>query len=127
LINGNFPVLGISQKGQNGPSSIELTASQDSRSLKLHDDKGHPLFSLFAADDGKTSLSIRSPDHERSLDVTSGPKDFDGPAITFSAPAKAAGSGGVLPRLQFGLHKDRQPYIRVVGSNGETQFVAPTQ
>ena len=26
LLNGNFPVLGISQSGQNGPSSIEMTA-----------------------------------------------------------------------------------------------------
>jgi hypothetical protein len=127
LVNGNFPVLGIRQSGQNGPPSIEMTASEGSRSLKLHDDDGFPMFSLFAADDGRTSLDMRHPDHERSLQICTGPKDLDGPVIAFFAPAKEDGTGGLLPHLQLGFDNDRQPYIRVVDSDGRTSFAAPPQ
>ena len=127
LLNGNFPVLGISQSGQSGPPSIEMTASDESRSLKIHDDDGHPLFSVFAADNGKTSVNMGHPDHERSLQISTGPKDVDGPEIAFFAPAKKDGTGGQLPLLQFGLHNDRQPYVRIVDIDERTRFAAPSE
>jgi hypothetical protein len=63
LLNGNFPVLGISQNGQIGPPSVELTAGDSTRSLKLHDRDGHPLFSVVTAERGETVLSMRHPGH----------------------------------------------------------------
>lgn len=127
LINGNFPMLGISQSGQNGPPSIEMTASEGSRSLKLHDDDGHPLFSVFSTDDGRTSLSMKHPDHERSLQISTGPKDSDGPAIAFFAPARKDGTGGMLPHLQLGLDGSLKPHIRIVDSDGRPVFAVPTK
>jgi hypothetical protein len=126
LLNGNFPVLGISQSGQNGPPSVEITASDDgARGLKIHDKNGYPLFSVSAANDGATHFTMRHPDHERSLEICAGPKDMDGPRIAFFAPAKQDGTGGVLPFVQLGLQKDRQGRIRIVGSNGRALFTAP--
>ena len=94
LVNGNFPVLGISQSGQSGPHSVEITASDDgARGLKMHDQDGHPLFSVSAANNGRTYLNIRHPDHERSLQISAGPKDADGPLIELFAPAKQDGTG----------------------------------
>lgn len=128
LINGNFPVLGISQNGQNGPPSVEITASDEgSRHLKIHDNDGYPLFSVSAAKNHTTSLSMGHPDHERSLQISAGPEDSDGPAIEFFAPAKKDGTGGLLPHLQFGLRRDGQPYIRIVDSDGSPLFTAPTK
>jgi hypothetical protein len=127
LLNGNFPTLGISQSGQNGPPSIEMTASEGSRSLKLHDDDGFPLFSVFATDDGRTFLNMGHRDHERLLQISTGPKDVDGPAIAFFASAKEDGTGGLLPKLQLGLGNDLQPYIRIVDGDGRPLFSAPSQ
>jgi hypothetical protein len=128
LVNGNFPVLGISQGGQSGPHSVEITASDDgARGLKMHDQVGHPLFSVSAANNGRTYLNMRHPDHERSLQISAGPKDADGPLIELFAPAKQDGTGGLLAPLQFGLRKDRQPYIRIVDSDGRPLFTAPAK
>ena len=127
LLNGNFPTLGISQGGQTGPPSIEMTASGGSRSVKIHDDDGRTLFSVFAADDGKTSVNMRHPDHARSLQISTGPNREDGPAIGFFGPAQKHGSGGMLPFLRLGLHDDQRPYIRIVDENGRTRFTVPTE
>lgn len=128
LMNGNFPVLGINQSGQSGPPSVEITASDDgARCLKMHDKDGNPLFSVSAAKDGTTYLNMPHPEHERSLQISAGPKDVDGPLIAFFAPAKQDGTGGQLPLLQLGLRRDRQPYIRIVDSDGSPLFTAPTK
>jgi hypothetical protein len=114
LVNGNFPQLGMSQRGQQGPPSLEMTAGQGSRSLKMHDRRGYPLFSVSAADKGSTALSMRHPNHERSLQIESGPNDTDGPAIAFLGPARKDGTGGLLPHLQLGFDPDHEPYVRVI-------------
>ena len=85
LLNGKFPVLGISQSDQSGPSSIELTAGDGGRALKIHDKEGYPLYSVFAADNGNTSVRMGHPDHERSLQISTGPQ------------------GGLLKMLSSGL------------------------
>lgn len=128
LINGNFPVLGISQRGQSGPPSVEITAGDTgTRGVKIHDDDGHPLFSVSAAEDGTTHLNLGHPKHERSLQVTAGPSNQDGPQIALFAPAKRDGAGGLLARLQLGLRANHQPYIRIVDEEGEPVFTAPAK
>ncbi len=126
LLNGNFPVLGISQSGQNGPSSIEMTAGEGTRAFKIHDKDGYALYSVFAADNGSTSVKMSHPDHERSLQISTGPPGVDGPSVAFLAPAKEDGTGGQLPFLRFGLHEDCQPYVRIVDRNGRSRFTAPS-
>jgi hypothetical protein len=125
LLNGNFPLLGISESGQHGPPSIEMTVGKGSRSLKLHDVDGRPLFSLTSGNRGATFLSMTHPDHERSLQVSTGPRDADSPTIAYFAPARADGTGGSLPRLQLGLRRDGQPYVRSTNGDGRTTFSAP--
>lgn len=127
LLNGNYATLGLSQEGQVGPSTIEMTATEGSRSLKLHNDQGNLLFSLFAADEGKTTLSMRHPEHERSLQISTGATDRDGPGIAFFAPAREDGTGGLLPFLQLGFDSERQPIVRIVDGDGRPQFAAPTK
>ena len=127
LLNGNFPLLGLSQSGQNGPPSIEMTATEGAPSLKLHDAQGAPLFWLGAAGDGSTSLNLRHPDHERSLQISAGPAATDGPVVSFFAPAGDDGTGGLLPLLRFGLHKDCRPYVHLLGRDGRTRFAAPSE
>jgi hypothetical protein len=125
LLNGNFPMLGISRGGQSGPPSIELTASGGSPSVKLHDVDGRPLFSLISADGGRTLLNMTHPDHERSLQIATGPSDSDSPTITLFAPARADGTGGLLPRLRLGLQRDGQPYARSTSTDGRTTSHVP--
>lgn len=127
LVNGNFPTLGISQAGQTGPPSVELTAAEGARSLKLHNDDGYPTMTLYAVDDGQTSLTLRHPAHERSLEISTGPGDSDGPAVRLFAPANANGTGGLLPHLQIGLSDDHRPYLRIVDGDGRPLFTAPSQ
>ena len=127
LINGNFPMLGISQSGQQGPPSIEMVAGENSRSLKMHDEAGHLLFSVFTDDRDSTSMTMRHPDHDRSLQISTRTKEVDGPAIAFIAPAKEDGSGGQLPLLRIGLRNDHQPYIRIVDGDGRARFAAPSE
>jgi hypothetical protein len=93
----------------------------------MHDAGGYPLFSVSAAKNGTTCLNMDHPDHERSLQISAGAKESDGPVIAFFAPAKKDGTGGLLPALQFGLRMDRQPYIRIVNSDGSSLFTAPTK
>ncbi len=125
LLNGNSPMLGISQSGQDGPPSIEMTAGQGSRSLKLHDVDGSPLFSLISGDRGATFLLMTHPDHDRSLQIAAGAENADSPTIAFFAPARPDGSGGLLPRLRLGLRRDGQPYVQTTGGDGRTTFTAP--
>ena len=126
LVNGNFPLFGVSQSDQQGPPSVEIAAGDDgSRSVKLHDQEGHPLFSVSATENGRTFLNMRHPAHERSLQISAGPLDLDGPRIAFFAPAREDGSGGLLPPLQLGLQKGRQPYIRMADHSGQSLFTAP--
>ena len=126
LINGNFPVLGLSQSGQQGPPSIEMTASGVANRLKFHDKTGVPLVSVVSTGEGKSILSMRHPNHERSLQVSSGPKESDGPVVSFFAPANEGGTGGILPHLQLGLNLHGKPYVRVVDSDGRPIFQAPS-
>jgi hypothetical protein len=128
LFNGNYPVLGLSRSGQNGPPSIELTANEASGSVKLHDKLGHPLFSVAVTDDGKTFLNMGHPAHERLLQISADRAKTIGPAIEFFTPARKDGSGGLLPRLQLGVAEDHEPYIRMVGQDGRIQpLAAPPQ
>lgn len=128
LVNGNYPVLGISQSGQQGPASVEVTASDDGgRGVKIHDVAGRPLFSVTAAKEGATHLSMRHPDHERSLEITASGENADGPLVSFFAPARKDGTGGILARLQCGLRRDLQPFIRIVDSDGKAIFYAPAE
>lgn len=122
LINGNFPVLGIGGS-QSGPPSVEITP----RAFKLHDDNRKPLFSVSSAEDGRTFLNMMHPNHERTLQICTGPKDVDGPRIEFFAPAREDGSGGTLPYLQFGFDSEREPHVNIFSSDGRPTFTAPTK
>lgn len=124
LINGNFASLGISQAGQQGPPSIELTATDRSRSFKIHDDAGRPLVTMFASEDGSTSVSWRHPSHDRVMQISSGASG--GPTIGFFASANEDGSGGRLPFLQLGLDGDREPFVRMLDEAGKSRFAAPS-
>lgn len=126
LMNGNFPVLGISQVGQNGPPSIELTAGDNgSRFIKVHNQGGKALFTVAAAEDQSVSVSLRHPDHHRSFQLSSGAKASNGPVLALFAPASETGEGGRLPRLQLGLRPDHQPYLRLADGEGRALFQAP--
>jgi hypothetical protein len=128
MLNENFPVLGISDGSQHGPPSFEVVASNNGeRALKIHDKDGHALFSVFVAENGTTCLGMRHPDHERSLQISTGPKDFDGPKIGFFGPANQDGTSGILPFLQLGFSPERQPWIRIVGNDGGALFTAPPE
>jgi hypothetical protein len=125
LLNGNFPVLAMSQRGQDGPPSIELTCSDEARMLKIHDEDGNPLFSVAADHGGGTTLEMRHPRQQRSLQISARPQE-PGPVVAFFAPARDDGSGGLLPRLQIGFGNDCQPEIRLTDSDGRIRFVAPS-
>lgn len=128
LINGNYPVLGISQSGQTGSPSVEITAGDNgARGLSLHDAEGRSLISMHAAEDGSSFLELRHPAHERSLQISLRQHDIDGPRIDFFSPANPDGSGGILPILQMGLSKDHQPYIRILDPTGKPVFTAPAK
>ena len=125
LINGNFPLFAMSQPGQRGPSSIEMTAGNDgSRAFKIHDRAGHPVLSVAATQDGATHVDLRHPDRKQSLQVSTGSAEQAGPQIAFFAAAEENGNG-VLPRLQLGLKTDHQPYIRIADADGKTLHTAP--
>jgi hypothetical protein len=127
LTNPNYASLGISQSGQNGPSSIEMTATDRSRSLKIHDASGFPVYDVFATEEGQTSVILRHPDHERTLQISTGPEDVDAPTVAFFAPANEDGTGGQLPFLQFGLQRDHQARFRIADRAGRTRFAAPSE
>lgn len=116
LINGNLPMLGISQSGQQGPSSIEMTVGEAARSVKIHDQTGLPLFSLHATDDGDSFLNVRHPDHERSLQIST--TSNRGPGLAFFTPVHEDGTGGLLPRVQIGVDDALRPFIRAVDDDG---------
>ncbi len=126
LLNGNFPVLGISQSGQNGPFSIEMTAGEGLGLLRYMTRTG----TLFIPCSRLTTGVLRSRRVPRSRAFTSdfptGPPGVDGPSVAFLAPAKEDGTGGQLPFLRFGLHEDCQPYVRIVDRNGRSRFTAPS-
>ncbi len=125
LLNGNFPMLGISQSGQDGPPSIEVNAGEGTRSMKIHDERGQPLFSVIADNERGTSLTLRHPNEEKSLELSMGSKQAGGPRINLFAPAKQDGSGGVVPLLQFGLRDDNQGYLRIIDGDGRPRFAVP--
>ena len=126
LTNGNFPVLGISQKNQNGPPSIEMTAGDDgSRRLAFHDSNGFSLFSVASSGNGTSALQLLHPDHDRSLQISQSTIDGEGPTIACFAPANEDGTGGILPHLQLGLHNDAAPFLRILHRDGRPAFTAP--
>ena len=118
LLNGNFPVLGMRRSGQQGPPSVELTASDSIQGLKIHDQDGHPLLSAIAADRGAAFLSVRHPHHERSLQISNGTAT-GGPELAFVSPASEDGSGGLLPRLRLYLDEHGQGRFRIVDGDGQ--------
>ena len=127
FLNGNFPVFTLSGKNRTrGPGSIEMTASDDgSCRFAMHRPDGFPVFSLFAGEKGITSLNMRHPDHDRSLQISLGRKEEDGPSISFFTPARDDGRGGILPKLQLSLDRNRQPNIRICDDDGKPLFTAP--
>ncbi len=126
LTNGNFPALGISQKNQNGSPSIEMTASdKGTRQLTFHDDTGFPLCSVVSSGNGTSTLQLRHPDHDRSLQISQGAIDGEGPTIACLVPANEDGTGGILPHLQLGLRNDATPFLRISNRDGSPAFSAP--
>lgn len=118
LINGNFPVFGISRSGRrSGPPSVEITPS----GLTMHNEDGYPLFSVSVGKNSEAHLNMRHPHHDRSLQISAGARDNDGPRLEFFAPS----NGGLLPFLQLGLRQDREPYIQIVDRDGWPLFTAP--
>lgn len=121
LINGNFPVIGINSAERSDIPSVEI----NSGSLKLYDDRGSPTFSVFASEKGSTLLNLRHPAHERTLQISTGSKDHEGPEIAFFAPANKDGTGGLLPYLQLGLDSDHHPYVHHSDRDGKrTSLIA---
>lgn len=127
VLNGNFPVLGISQGGQQGDSSVEITAGNSgSRAIKICEKDGSLLCSLTANELGKSTLTMRNLEDERILQISNGPKNEDGPVVQFFGPANEDGSGGILSYLTCGLQANRLPFLRMVGPDGSPRFSAST-
>lgn len=125
LINGNFPLIGVSSPDQQGPPSVEITAGDDgSRKLALHATDGRPLVSMTGGPQG-AALTLRHTEHERTLQLTGGTPDSEGPVLELMAPAEPDGTGGVLPRLRTGLRRGGEPYLYLNDASGRPQFVAP--
>lgn len=127
LINEGFAALGISSSNQDGPPSIEFVATEGSRGVKVHNQSGFPTFTLHADEDDSTTLMLRHPGHEKSLQFDVGSQDQDNPSITFFGPASPGPlDGGLLPWLKLGLQSNGQPSIRMVDSSGTPVFsIAP--
>jgi hypothetical protein len=126
LLNGNFPVIGLNSLDQLGPPSIEMTAGDDgARRLAVHNQGGFPLFSVYTSEKGATYLDMRQPDHLRSLQISLGPKDQDGPTIACFAAESPGQRGTVLPKLQLGLRPDCKPFVRMSDGAGKSVFTAP--
>ncbi len=124
LINGNFPLLGVSQHGQAGPPSVEITAGEDgSRKIALHTATGQPVIAMTSSDQQGT-LAIRQPGREHSLQLQSGNESGGGPSIVCLAPEGQDG-GGVLPRLSLGLRREGEPFLQLNDANGRPLAVLP--
>lgn len=125
LINGSFPLIGVSTGGQQGPPSVEITAADDgSRKLALHDTAGRPLVSITAGTQG-AALALRHTDDERTLQITGGTPASEGPTVDLIAPAEPDGTGGTLPRLRMGLRREGEPFLQLNDARGRPEFVAP--
>lgn len=125
LINGNFPLIGVSSPDQQGPPSVEITAADDgSRKLALHDTAGRPLVSITAGTQG-AALALRHTQKERTLQITGGTPASEGPAVDVIAPAEPDGTGGTLPRLRLGLRREGEPFLQMNDAAGRPQFTAP--
>lgn len=124
LINGNFPLLGVSQQGQADPPSVEITAGDDgSRKIALHTSTGEPVIAMTSRDQRGT-LALRQPGREHSLQLHSGSEAGGGPSIVCLAPVEKDG-GGVLPRLSLGLRREGEPFLQLSDANGRPQAVLP--
>lgn len=115
LINGNSPVIGINSAERSDIPSVEISSG----GLKLYDDRGSPTFSVFTSEKGSTFVNLRHPAHERTLQISTGSKDHEGPEIAFFAPANKDGTGGLLPYLQLGLDGEHEPYVHHSDRDGK--------
>lgn len=126
LVNGNFPLIGLSQRDQNGPTSVEITASDSGqRAIKIHNAQGQPLASIVGTKSGESFLNMGNPSDDRDLRISTGSRQADGPVVAFFATANRDGSGGHLPWLKFGMRRDHEPFIRILDGDGKPRFTAP--
>lgn len=124
LINGNFPLLGVSQHGQAGPPSVEITAGDDgSRKIALHTATGEAVIAMTSSDQ-QGALALRQPGREHTLQLQSGNEAAGGPSIVCLAPEGQDG-GGVLPRLSLGLRREGEPFLQLNDATGRPQAVLP--
>lgn len=124
LINGNVPLLGVSQQGQAGPPSVEITAGDHgARKIALHTPTGEPLIAITSSHRDGT-LALRQPGSERTLQLHSGSETGGGPSIACLAPERADG-GGVLPRLSLGLRSEGEPFLQLSGADGRPVATLP--
>lgn len=125
LINGNFPLLGVSQQGQVGPPSVEITAGDEgTRKIALHTPTGEPLIAITSSGREGT-LALRQLGSEQTLQVHSGSTPGEGPGIVILAPERANGGGGVLPRLLLGLRREGEPFLQLNGADGRPVAMLP--
>jgi hypothetical protein len=126
LINGNFPVCGISGHASNGPPTVEITASGGEGRIKLHDQQGRPVFWVATRAQGTAELTLSQATGRQSLNLSAGTPDGAGPAITFVGPAEPDGSAGLLPRMVLGIDPVDNPFIRISDAAGRSRFTVPT-
>jgi hypothetical protein len=126
LTNGNRPVIGLSALNQQGTPSMEMTVGDDgSRQFSMQNHSGFQLFFLGVYDKDRMMLGMRHPDAEGTLQISLGPKDEGGPTISCIAPATPGRRGTVLPKLELGLNRDCEPYLRMSDREGAAVFSAP--
>ena len=126
LVNGNYPLLGISQAGQNGPPSIELTAVRSLEALKLHDAQGFPLATLFADDDGRTALDTAIQIANGRCKSPQVPRNLRGLPSPSSPPRRPMDRAACCRTCGSAWTTIAKPYVRIVGDDGRPLFAAPT-
>lgn len=125
ILNGNFPVCGVTSPGGQGPPSVEITSSGGTGRIKIHDDHGRPLFTVGTTQQRSAELTLAQAASERSINITGGTVESGGPVVTFLGPAQSDGSGGILPRLTLGITPDSAPFIRISDADGKSTYTAP--
>ena len=122
LLNGNYPLVKVSDGTQRGPGSIQMDAHDNGvRRLSVYTQHGWPLFSIFA-NQARTTLSMGHPDDPRSLKISTGRDAAFAPAIHFRSEKKG---GAVGSRLMLGLNKKSQPLMYMSDEDGKPVFRAP--
>ncbi|MFO0911382.1 MAG: hypothetical protein U0795_00370 [Pirellulales bacterium] len=125
ILNGNFPVCGVTSPGIQGPPSVEITSSGRTGRIKIHDSDGRPLFTVGTTEQRSAELTLSQAGSERSINIEGGTAESDGPVVTFLGPAQSDGSGGILPRLTLGIAPDSAPFIRITDADGKRSYTVP--